>query len=1174
MAILKFGYTWWGKKWLDSLRNTDFSNRLPRGRTYARNNRVKNIKITRQGVVAKVLGSYSYKVKFNQKPFTKAEQEKIVKVIVNNFTYLSALLNHKLPSEILEEFRQENIELLPNSWQDIQADCSCPDWAECCKHIAAVIYVVVNEIDKNPFLIFQLRGLDILSALEKRGFTQVYQEQKIINPYITNVTKQPRVITTKPIWPEVEKIDFSTIPFLRELLCDLLEPKPLFYPNKDFKEIMIKKYKDLANFTEKITVRKNETTTEKFKDKIIDIEFFIDQKGQREFFIKKETITGKEEKEKIDVEILEKILLQIPYKNLVAQNPKIVSLYFLYYFVIKTLKQSAFIPELINLAENEYSIRWLPALLDEKVNKIFQIIVKTLPIDMIKLNKQTEERFLPEEMVKIIFSMFSQHIIKQYNKLKGEENYRYDKISAFFWKEEILRVEGFEQRELANTIALWINNYYIKHKKYAPLLKINEKKQGFEIVIMVEQTDKKLEMPIALKDIFEKKEYSEYRLEILKDLDLLVKYFPLTNEILKSRGEDNLYISCQDFPSIFFNYLPVLKKLGIPILLPKGLEKLVKPRVKLSAEIKKEATTSYLSLADMLKFNWQLALGEQKIDLKEFKRLIKKYKGIVKIKDKFVYVDPQDMQKILNKIESEPKLEELDKNRTIFSGEYEGLELDLSFEAQQYLEKTNSVKALACPKELKAKLRPYQQKGFEWLYRNVRLGFGSLIADDMGLGKTIQVITLLLKLAKEGKFKKNPALIVVPTTLLSNWQNEIKKFAPKLKIYIYHGQKRKFDFKGQTILLTSYGIIRNEINKFSATNWPTLIIDEAQNIKNNVVAQTKALKKIKADIRIALTGTPVENRLLEYWSIFDFLNRGYLFNLKKFHQEFAVPIEIERDRKQLEIFRKLTSPFILRRLKTDKKIINDLPEKIKIDQYVNLCEQQVALYQSELDITMKKLEKLEGMERRGLIFKLITSLKQICNHPANYQKKKQAEASISGKTSRLLEVLETIYENNEKVIIFTQYTQMGFLLEKMLQTKFEKEILFFHGGQSRKARDAVIDKFQNYNVIDTLILSLKAGGTGLNLTAAQNVIHFDLWWNPAVENQATDRAYRIGQKKKVMVQRLITKDTFEEKINEIINRKQELADLTVATGEKWIGEMSNQELKKIFELRQENANIY
>lgn len=460
------------------------------------------------------------------------------------------------------------------------------------------------------------------------------------------------------------------------------------------------------------------------------------------------------------------------------------------------------------------------------------------------------------------------------------------------------------------------------------------------------------------------------------------------------------------------------------------------------------------------------------------------------------------------------------------------------------------------------------------MYQNAKLGLGSILADDMGLGKTLQTIAFLLKLKEENQLQET-ALVILPTTLLSNWQREIEKFAPSLSFYIYHGANRKWldsaDFTSNSfqpnILLTTYGTVRSEDKRFAEREWSCIIIDEAQAIKNPAAGQTEAIKMLQSPRKIALSGTPVENRLSEYWSIFDFVNENYLDVLSKFRTNFSIPIERDRDEYRADIFKKMTAPFIMRRLKTDKSIIDDLPEKIEKDQICSLTKEQTLLYETTLREGMKVVEGSEGIKRRGIILKLMMQLKQICNHPAHFLKESTMKISDSGKTALLLDIVKQIYEADEKALIFTQYTKMGELLQNFLQATFHTEVPFLHGGLTRKKRDEAVEIFQGEAHCPFMILSLKAGGTGLNLTSASHVIHFDLWWNPAVEAQATDRAYRIGQKNNVLVHRMLTKGTLEEKINELLQSKKEIADMAISTENTWITEMNTGELHDLFALK-------
>jgi SNF2 family DNA or RNA helicase len=441
----------------------------------------------------------------------------------------------------------------------------------------------------------------------------------------------------------------------------------------------------------------------------------------------------------------------------------------------------------------------------------------------------------------------------------------------------------------------------------------------------------------------------------------------------------------------------------------------------------------------------------------------------------------------------------------------------------------------------------------------------------MGLGKTLQVISILLKLKEEGAINdKHKALVIVPTGLLTNWQAEIKKFAPALTSHIFHGTYREIKQFDADVMLTTYGVLRSDFELLKKQKWQVMIIDEAQNIKNHDTAQSKAVKSIPANIRIAMSGTPVENRLTEFWSIMDYTNKGYLGTVKAFKDDYANPIQVFNDENVATKFRKITAPFMMRRMKNDKTIISDLPDKIEQNQYALLSKQQAALYEQTMRAAMQEIEGCGGTDqqslfkRQGLVLQMIMALKQICNHPTQFLKNGQFDASLSGKTELLFDLLDSIVENGEKVLIFTQYSEMGELLKRFIAERFGEEPLFYHGGCNVKQRGEMVQRFQHDRAEKIFILSIKAGGTGLNLTAASHVIHYDLWWNPAVENQATDRAYRIGQKKNVMVHRMICKNTFEERIDEMIQRKKHLAEMTISTGENWIGKLSNKELREIF----------
>jgi SNF2 family DNA or RNA helicase len=698
-----------------------------------------------------------------------------------------------------------------------------------------------------------------------------------------------------------------------------------------------------------------------------------------------------------------------------------------------------------------------------------------------------------------------------------------------------------------------------------PLVKVEDLDGPFGIELAVEYRPEPIRPPVPLSHVFTKKEFAPVKFDVLKDVLLLAEFFPKLNEIVESQGKKRLVFDEQEFVEVLLKMLPALSLFGIRILLPKGLKHLVRPKASLLAKKspgKNEG--SFLSFDDLMAFDWQIALGDQLVSVKEFERLVTNLNGIVKINDQYILVDEDELSKLFQKLEEPPVLKGFEALQVLLAEEYQGAKIGLTEEAAALIREYVQPREVPLPAGLNATLRPYQRSGYDWMLKNTRLGLGSLLADDMGLGKTLQVIAALLRYKEEGLLVEKKALVIVPTSLLTNWRKEIERFAPGLNATIYHGQNRSLDMAAD-VVLTTYGIARSENAFLKKQDWYCTVIDEAQNIKNAGTEQTKSVKAIPAPVRIAMSGTPVENRLSEFWSIMDFTNKGYLGSPKQFNQQFGRPIQKDGDQQQAEVFKKVTAPFILRRLKSDKSIIADLPDKIENNQFATLTVEQAAVYQSVVQQQMKAIyEEGEENKRQGKVLKMITALKQICNHPHQFLKKGPKSPDLSGKVQLLLSLLDTIYANGEKTLIFTQYQEMGELLVKIIEDTFGKTPLFLHGATSRPKRDEMVEAFQAPPSFDgendTFILSLKAGGTGLNLTAASNVIHFDLWWNPAVEAQATDRAYRIGQQRNVMVWRLITQGTFEEKIDEMIRRKKDLANLTVATGESWIGNLSNEEL--------------
>ncbi len=447
----------------------------------------------------------------------------------------------------------------------------------------------------------------------------------------------------------------------------------------------------------------------------------------------------------------------------------------------------------------------------------------------------------------------------------------------------------------------------------------------------------------------------------------------------------------------------------------------------------------------------------------------------------------------------------------------------------------------------------------------------------MGLGKTIQARALVARDRELGE--NRPVLLICPTSVVANWKKEAARFTPDLPVVVHHGVNRKKGaaFKRQAekhaMVVSSYGLIQRDLKFLNEMDWAGVILDEAQNIKNPETKQSRAARSLVADYRIALTGTPVENNVGDLWSIMDFLNPGFLGTQTSFRKNFFVPIQAAGDPEASRRLSRITGPFILRRLKTDKTIISDLPEKMETRVYCTLTREQASLYAAVLADLEEKMHGAEGIERKGLILATLSKLKQVCNHPAHFLDDNSRVPGRSGKLARLTEMVEEILENRDKALIFTQFSRMGGILQRHLQSEFGEEVMFLHGQVPKNRRDRMVERFQDEDGRgpSLFILSLKAGGTGLNLTRANHVFHFDRWWNPAVEDQATDRAFRIGQKKNVQVHKYICVGTLEDKIDAMIERKKDLAEKVVGTGEGWLCQLSDEELREIFALRKESV---
>lgn len=668
---------------------------------------------------------------------------------------------------------------------------------------------------------------------------------------------------------------------------------------------------------------------------------------------------------------------------------------------------------------------------------------------------------------------------------------------------------------------------------------------------------------------------------LLAELGRASRLWPELDTALRTATPEALELDVEGAHRFLREGAPVLHAAGFAVLLPSWWQR---PSSRLGARLQARSRTAPGTVATaaggvgldaLVDYRWEVALGDQPLTADELASLAALKTPLVRLRGRWVELDPKRLAAGLRLLRSAGELTVADLLRL-------GLADAEQPDALPVLEVTadgalgdllaGAVERRLTPADpppaFHGTLRPYQRRGLAWLAFLQSLGLGGVLADDMGLGKTVQLLALLAGDPPQA----GPTLLVCPMSLVGNWQREAARFAPGLRVHVHHGAERARGAEFTTavhdtdLVLTTYSVAARDAVDLAGIDWHRVVLDEAQAIKNAATRQAEAVRALPARHRIAVTGTPVENRLADLWSIMQFVNPGLLGPAATFKKRFAEPIERHGDAEAAERLRRITGPFVLRRLKTDSSIISDLPEKLEMEVVCNLTAEQASLYQAVVDDMMARIESSDGIERRGLVLATMTRLKQVCNHPAQLLRDGSPLAGRSGKLARLEEILDEVLAAGEKALLFTQYAEFGGMLRGHLAARFGREVLFLHGGVGKADRDAMVTRFQSPDGPALFVLSLKAGGTGLTLTAANHVVHVDRWWNPAVEDQATDRAFRIGQRRRVQVRKFVCAGTVEEKVAALIADKRGLAERVVGTGEQWVTELSTAQLRELFSL--------
>jgi SNF2 family DNA or RNA helicase len=910
-----------------------------------------------------------------------------------------------------------------------------------------------------------------------------------------------------------------------------------------------------------------------------------------------------------------KLFTQLPLNQTEYLAPELVFWTHLYRWCLDLIVKGKFISG-INQTEDKIQGIWQP-LLDSEIERIrLAKFSQIMPDACLSFNNQIQKQeLLLDFLTKIIDAQVREW--SDYTLSTAKNITITPWLRSLFSLDNIINTDSKNRQRLTNAIYNWQlplqeyivseNNHNLAQNRYRLALVLEPPIQAAEKSVQgnwqlkyclqaLDDTDLIIEAETIWNCSNDTLEYQQRSIEnaqeiLLKGLGLATRlYEPITNSLNETNP-----VSCQLNPIEVYQFIRStawqLQNNGLGVILPPGLasgENEQRLGIKITAEVAQTKTkNTRLSLQSLLQYQLQIAVGDTTLSKANFEKLLAQQSPIVEVDGKWLALQPADVkaaQAILDRSQTELNLSVEDALR-IATGDTKTLAklpvvkfaaTGILGELIDNLTDRKSVEPITEIKDLNGILRPYQARGVGWLSFLEKWSLGACLADDMGLGKTLQLIAFVLNLHHQKKLNKS-ILVVCPTSVLNNWEREIQKFAPTLSTIIHHGEQRNQgktfvkEVANKQLVITSYSLVYRDLKTLQQIDWEGIVLDEAQNIKNSTAKQAQAVREISAGFRIALTGTPVENRLSELWSILDFLNPGFLGTKSFFQKRFALPIEKYGDRESLNILRSLVRPFILRRLKTDQTIIQDLPEKQEMNVFCGLTTEQADIYQQLVDSSMTAIESAEGIQRHGLILTLLMRLKQLCNHPDLTDSKKQKITKLSadfgnrsGKLMRLSEMLEEVLEEEDRALIFTQFSEWGKLLKLYLESTLKTEVLFLYGATKRNQRQEIIDRFQNDpNAPKLFILSLKAGGTGLNLTRANHVFHVDRWWNPAVENQATDRAFRIGQKRNVQVHKFVCSGTLEEKINDIIESKKELAEQTVDAGEQWLTRLDTDRFRSL-----------
>ncbi len=828
-----YGSTWWGNQWLNALAKIDNSNRLPRGRTYANKGTVSKLEVKESEILARVQGSRAtpYKIKIVVPKLSSNEITRLLDQLALQPMLISRILNRELDPAIMEIARSEKIQIFPSRWQDLQMSCSCPDYAVPCKHLAATIYVLSREIDGNPFLIFSLKGLDLGKELSNRGIAIAQAAQAALPTINTLLQGQTEIAgASTPVtfsWP-----DYSQLPDMAETLQAVLPAAPSFYPQGDFREIYAKQLQRCAKAAQRAlqTAPKAALDTDS-NSRSPNLQNFFGAKPASMIVQEDLQLTLLEMGNIRDLVELDAVLQSLSELELADLPAEIVALYHCRIASLQFLARQAVVPQILDIGKGNVGVRWQPANLTEVQQELLRNLASLMPSSLLRMQVGHSLQNPPPLMqASMLCGFFLDLAIKQCGATSASSSSLRGKIPALFFSSLTTQFAGSGEGALAASIQVWLSRYHLQQQALVPTLTLAaaeanaETGADFALSIAVQRRQAALDQvrPTPLAEVLRDPNWEKQRYGVLQTISLLTEFFPPLAHYVNNGAQQAVPLSLAALPNFLFDSLPIIRLLGIGIVLPKGMQSLLRPQLALrvKSSSKAQQVGGFLSFADLFAFDWAVAIGEHHISAAEFEKLIKNAHGIVQFKGEYVFLDAQEIAKLRTALKQEAQEAQptsANLMRSLMAEEYQGVPLRFDENTRELMAELSDTSTLALPHSLQAQLRPYQERGYAWLYRNIKLGLGSVIADDMGLGKTLQVISSLLKLKEEGQLDQQKVLVIVPTSLLSNWEKEIQRFAPSLSCAVFHGANRSLEKARPDIVLTTYGTVRSDVAKLK--NW-------------------------------------------------------------------------------------------------------------------------------------------------------------------------------------------------------------------------------------------------------------------------------------------------------------------------------------------------------------------